>query len=61
VVLEKQEDYERFDIKQDEGLGNAALGSKGAVPEPHEWALIILAIFLLITLKYGPVWKRIWI
>lgn len=60
VVLESQQDYDRFDIKRDDGLGNAARAAKGAVPEPHEWALIILAIFLLLTLKFGPVWKRRW-
>ncbi len=44
VVLEKQADYDRFGIK-DEGnsLKNAAMNGNGAVPEPHEWALIILA------------------
>ena len=59
VVLEKKADYDRFDIKDADGaLKNAALGSKGAVPEPHEWMLIILAILILFYLKFGPVWKR---
>jgi XrtN system VIT domain protein len=48
IVLETQEDYDRFNIK-DEGasLKNAGYFSKGAVPEPHEWALIILGAGLL--------------
>ncbi|MFD2522379.1 XrtN system VIT domain-containing protein [Emticicia soli] len=42
VVLEKQADYERFDIKKSQdSLGNASLKSSGSVPEPHEWLLII--------------------
>lgn len=61
VVLESKADYERFDIKASENsLHNAANASKGAVPEPHEWALIILAILILVTIKYQPVWKRKW-
>ncbi|MEI9917459.1 MAG: XrtN system VIT domain-containing protein [Bacteroidota bacterium] len=46
VVLESKEDYERFGIKDKENsLHNASKDSSGAVPEPHEWALII--VFLL--------------
>jgi XrtN system VIT domain protein len=49
VVLETQKDYDRFNIHDGKSsLGNASLNSKGAVPEPHEWAIIILS-FLLIT------------
>ena len=48
IVLETQKDYDRFNIKDsDDSLKNASLKSKGAVPEPHEWALIILAIITL--------------
>jgi XrtN system VIT domain protein len=45
VVLETQEDYKRFGIK-DEGtsLKNASMKSSGAVPEPHEWLLIVLLV-----------------
>ncbi|NML20479.1 XrtN system VIT domain-containing protein [Pseudoflavitalea sp. G-6-1-2] len=58
VVLERKADYTRFDIEQSKNaLQNAGLNSKGAVPEPHEWALIILAVVILLTLKFGPVWK----
>lgn len=52
IVLEKKEDYERFDIKKTDGVGNASMHSDGAVPEPHEWALIIaLSIFILYAIK----------
>jgi XrtN system VIT domain protein len=45
VVLEKQEDYDRFGIKdKDQSLKNASLKNSGAVPEPAEWALIILVL-----------------
>lgn len=43
IVLETQKDYDRFDIKKSKNsLGNAKMSNSGAVPEPHEWALIIL-------------------
>jgi XrtN system VIT domain protein len=46
IVLETEEDYKRFGIKdKDNSLHNATKNSSGAVPEPHEWALII--VFLL--------------
>ncbi len=45
VVLETEADYKRFDIKKSENsLGNATMHSEGAVPEPEEWALIILCL-----------------
>ncbi|HOY05071.1 MAG TPA: XrtN system VIT domain-containing protein [Saprospiraceae bacterium] len=40
VTLETKQDYERFNIKPTEGLHS--LGNAGSVPEPHEWALIVL-------------------
>jgi XrtN system VIT domain protein len=50
VVLETQQDYDRFNILDaKDSLKNASLASKGAVPEPHEWALIITAALLLIV------------
>lgn len=53
VVLETAADYERFDIKASKNsLQNASMKSKGAVPEPHEWALIIGSFLLIIWLKY---------
>jgi XrtN system VIT domain protein len=43
IVLETQKDYDRFGIKKSKNsLDNATLKSAGAVPEPHEWALILL-------------------
>lgn len=46
IVLETQQDYDRFGITDKENsLKNASKDSSGAVPEPHEWALII--VFLL--------------
>ena len=54
IVLERQSDYERFDIqKSKDSLGNASMNGSGSVPEPEEWALIILAILIIsaITLK----------
>lgn len=51
IVLETKEDYERFGIKdKDNSLHNATKNSSGAVPEPHEWALII--VFLLFIIFY---------
>jgi XrtN system VIT domain protein len=49
IVLETQKDYERFDIKKNKnGLDNATHKKSGAVPEPHEWALILLVCCFLI-------------
>jgi hypothetical protein len=54
VVLESKADYDRMGIKENKNtLGNAAIGAtkntlgnvignKGAVPEPHEWALLAI-------------------
>ncbi len=55
VVLESAKDYERFGIKKDvSGLDNATLKEEGAVPEPHEWALLFMAAGLIGWL----VWKK---
>ncbi|MBT1706950.1 XrtN system VIT domain-containing protein [Fulvivirgaceae bacterium PWU5] len=49
IVLETQKDYDRFGIKDiANSLGNATHNESGAVPEPHEWALI--AVFLCFVL-----------
>jgi XrtN system VIT domain protein len=51
IVLETQNDYDRFGIEKADGqkidnqsLQNASTGAFGSVPEPHEWLLIILCI-----------------
>jgi XrtN system VIT domain protein len=60
VVLESQADYDRFHIKDtDNSLKNASHSSKGAVPEPHEWALIIIAVLTLGYAKFYRNKKRI--
>jgi XrtN system VIT domain protein len=53
VVLESQKDYDRFDIKKNKNsLNNASMNSSGAVPEPHEWALIILALLVPLYFRF---------
>ena len=60
VVLETKQDYERFNIADSQNsLKNASIQSKGAVPEPHEWALIIIAVLVALAVKYHPVKKNI--
>ena len=53
VVLETIKDYERFGIVENENsLQNAVKNSSGAVPEPHEWALIILSLLVVSYLYF---------
>lgn len=65
VVLETEGDYDRFGIQENEGtignaktahggksLGSLFSGDGGAVPEPHEWALIIMTILAASWLFY---------
>lgn len=48
IVLESQKDYDRFNIKKlKNSLDNATFKKAGAVPEPHEWALIILVLIIV--------------
>ena len=55
VVLESEEDYDRFGIEENRNtLGNAAQKGDGSAPEPHEWALIILFGAILL---FGA-WKK---
>jgi XrtN system VIT domain protein len=50
IVLETEADYQRFGLdKSQNSLQNAKLSGAGAVPEPHEWALLIL---LLLAVGY---------
>jgi XrtN system VIT domain protein len=52
IVLESQQDYDRFEISdREDSLFNASRDSAGSVPEPHEWALIILFILFVIYVK----------
>ena len=53
IVLESQNDYDRFGIKDSEqSLKNASIKNKGAVPEPAEWAMmIVFAVAILFFLK----------
>ena len=75
IVLETQNDYERFGIEENKkslknakkvtpgptptnntadvdltqkGLNNVAAKNTGAAPEPHEWALILVGLLLLL-------------
>lgn len=49
VVLETQADYDRFGIKDSQNsLKNASLKGAGAVPEPAEWAIIILLTLVFV-------------
>lgn len=51
IVLETQKDYDRFGIEENkDSLKNASMTSSGAVPEPQEWMLIILASAVVIYL-----------
>lgn len=55
IVLETQQDYEKFDIKASKNsLQNAQHQATGSVPEPHEWALIIIVLLLLLHVVYRP-------
>ncbi|MCD0470632.1 XrtN system VIT domain-containing protein [Flavobacterium sp. JAS] len=43
IVLETEEDYKNNGIEKNVNtLGNASINNDGAVPEPHEWLLIII-------------------
>ncbi|MCG8581174.1 MAG: XrtN system VIT domain-containing protein [Bacteroidales bacterium] len=55
IVLETLKDYERFGIDESENsLRNANLNDSGAVPEPGEWALIIIlgVVICTVYIKY---------
>jgi XrtN system VIT domain protein len=53
IVLETKNDYERFDIHDNQNsLKNASLKGKGAVPEPHEWALILVGLGCIVYMTW---------
>ena len=48
IVLETDADYEKNGIEKNvDTLGNASINNDGAVPEPHEWLMIIAGLTLL--------------
>lgn len=55
IVLESTADYKRFGIQKDfSGLTNATLKEEGAVPEPHEWAMLAMILGLISWL----IWQK---
>ncbi|PWK69998.1 XrtN system VIT domain protein [Mucilaginibacter oryzae] len=53
IVLESQEDYDRFGIEANKNsLQNASAKSSGAVPEPGEWLLILVVVAVINFLVY---------
>ncbi|MCE3228908.1 MAG: hypothetical protein K0S32_3459, partial [Bacteroidetes bacterium] len=53
IVLESKEDYDKMGIKENQNtVGNAGILGGGAVPEPHEWLLIILVFLFISTQLY---------
>ncbi|MFT6716637.1 MAG: XrtN system VIT domain protein, partial [Saprospiraceae bacterium] len=53
IVLETDKDYTDNGIDENKNsLKNASMNSSGAVPEPHEWALIIIAVLTMFGLYY---------
>jgi XrtN system VIT domain protein len=62
IVLEKQEDYDRFEIDVNkEGLKNASANNNGSVPEPHEWAIMIVCLLLFAYYRYHSKINLIWL
>ena len=52
IVLESEADYKRMGIDKNKNtLGNAEIMEGGSVPEPHEWVLITLVLFLIVWYK----------
>ena len=56
IVLETQQDYDRFNIKDSKNasLRNASMHGSGSVPEPHEWFLIIMVATVAVYLYFRP-------
>ncbi|RXF67440.1 XrtN system VIT domain-containing protein [Arcticibacter tournemirensis] len=60
IVLETQKDYERFGIEESKNsLKNASMKSSGAVPEPHEWVLILLTSLIVLYFIKRPSLKKL--
>ena len=50
IVLETDEDYKVNGIEKNvDTLGNASINNHGAVPEPHEWALIVTGLTMILV------------
>jgi len=59
IVLESRAGYDRFNINDNkDGLKNASLQGKGAVPEPGEWAILISILALLAAIRYHRLRKQ---
>ena len=56
IVLETQQDYDRFNIHDsaNKSLRNASMHGAGSVPEPHEWFLIIMVATVAVYLYFRP-------
>ncbi|TAD81519.1 MAG: XrtN system VIT domain-containing protein [Bacteroidetes bacterium] len=62
IVLEKREDYDRFDIDVNkEGLKNASAKNSGSVPEPHEWAIMMICLLLLAYYRFQRKINMLWL
>lgn len=49
IVLETDEDYKNNGIEKNVNtLGNASINNDGSVPEPHEWAMIIISLMAIL-------------
>ncbi|MBE8725900.1 XrtN system VIT domain-containing protein [Flavobacterium hungaricum] len=49
LVLETDRDYEDNGIEKNiDTLGNASINNDGAVPEPYEWAMIIIGLTIIL-------------
>lgn len=49
IVLETDRDYEENGIEKNVNtLGNASINNDGAVPEPHEWAMIFIGLTIIL-------------
>jgi XrtN system VIT domain protein len=60
VVLEKQADYDRFDIrKSKDALDNASLNNIGAVPEPGTWLLLVVTAVMLMSILFRDKLRKV--